>query len=503
VSVDYGVVGERTADEAEDDAKRTILVVKVEGCGAIMARCVKGKGRADPFAVKWLLDQLRRLGLGQVVLQADGEPAQRGYIKDVIEEAARASALGIAAAHTPPHDHQSNGGVEKAVRDVKDLVRSLRSSLMSRVGPVALESPVFEWLTLWAAELLTAARVGHDGMTAFRRLRGRPWEPSLAVFGEQVLARRPRALEQGDMEPRWDQVTYLGSRWGTAEHWIADEDGTARLVRAIRRKPMQERWSAERLARITGLPDEPLCREGGPAVALAPPPEVVPHPAHDLPAPRGTRGFHIREADLREHGFTHLCPKCDAIRQGRQIGTAHTPECRGRFRAIFEALGDSRVERAANRQGAGGAAEAPAADGAGEPGAPAQLPPSVAPPAPAAMDVTEPAAVEDDWMELADRLAARRGRGLQAPAAPGAPAVPAGPGSPAAPEDVVGELARSWEAVQRDRWEAIFGTGTEEDGAMLMAAQAPAASEQGEPTASVSAVKGQVGGLEGSRGRRE
>ena len=181
MSVDYGFVGERAGDDEEVDAKRTILVMKVEGCGAVMARCAKGKGRADPFAVKWLLDQLRRLGLGRVVLQADGEPAQRSYVKDVIEEAVRTSSLGIAAAHTPPHDHQSNGGVEKAVRDVKDLVRSLRSSLMSRVGPVAPESPAFEWLTLWAAELLTSARVGHDGMTAFRRLAplgaelGRVW----------------------------------------------------------------------------------------------------------------------------------------------------------------------------------------------------------------------------------------------------------------------------------------------------------------------------------------
>ena len=49
MSVDYGFVGERTGDDAEADAKRTILVVKVEGCGAIMARCVKGKGRADPL----------------------------------------------------------------------------------------------------------------------------------------------------------------------------------------------------------------------------------------------------------------------------------------------------------------------------------------------------------------------------------------------------------------------------------------------------------------------
>ena len=463
VSVDYGFVGERAGDDEEVDAKRTILVMKVEGCGAVMARCVKGKGRADPFAVKWLLDQLRRLGLGRVVLQADGEPAQRSYVKDVIEEAARTSSLGIAAAHTPPHDHQSNGGVEKAVRDVKDLVRSLRSSLMSRVGPVALESPVFEWLTLWAAELLTAARVGHDGMTAFRRLRGRSWEPSLAVFGEQVLARRPRALEQGDMEPRWDQVTYLGSRWGTAEHWVADEAGTARLVRAIRRKPMQERWSAERLARITGLPDEPLRSEGGPAVAPAPPLEVVPYPDQDVPAPRVTRGFHIREADLREHGFTRLCPKCDAIRTGRQVGTAHTPECRGRFRAIFEALGDSRVERAMSRQGAGGAMAAPAleeapagaADDAVEPDAPAQLPQSEAPLAPAGMEI------EDEWMDLARRMTGSRRR------------APAAPGAPAAPEDA-GEGGRS---------RSMSGVEEPAEDAMIMTAHALPSEEPARPSA--------------------
>jgi hypothetical protein len=418
VPVDYGCLGERAGDDEEVDAKRTILFMKVEGCGAVIARCVKGKGGAGPFAVKWLLDQLRRLGLGRVVLQGVGEPAQRSYVKDVIEEVTRTSSLGIAAAHTPPHDHRSNAGVEKAVRDVKELVRSLRSPLMTRVCPVALESPVFEWLTFWAAELMTAARVGHDGMTAFRRLRWRPWEPSLAMFGEQVLSRRPRALEQGDMEPRWDQVTYLGSRWGTAEHWVADEAGTARLVRAIRRKPMQQRRSAERLAGIKGLPDEPLRSEGGPAVAPAPPPEVVPYPDQDVPAPRVTRGFHIREADLREHVFTHLRPKRDAIRVGRQVGTAHTPEFRGRFRAIFEAFGDSRVERAMSRQGAGGAMAAPAledaptgaADGAVEPDAFAQLPQSDAPLAPAGMEVIDPAEIEDEWMDLARRMTGSRRR---------------------------------------------------------------------------------------------
>ena len=38
VSVDYGFVGERAGDDEEVDAKRTIVVMKVEGCGAVMAR---------------------------------------------------------------------------------------------------------------------------------------------------------------------------------------------------------------------------------------------------------------------------------------------------------------------------------------------------------------------------------------------------------------------------------------------------------------------------------
>ena len=67
----------------------------------------------------WLVAQLRRLGLGKCVLQADGEPAQRAFIKDVIEEANRVSGLGVAGAHSPAYDHRANGDVERAIREVK------------------------------------------------------------------------------------------------------------------------------------------------------------------------------------------------------------------------------------------------------------------------------------------------------------------------------------------------------------------------------------------------
>lgn len=191
ISVDYGFIPERSDGYRKRDALRTILVVKADGCGAVMAKRVSGKGREDPLAVGWLIDELRRLGLGRCILEEDGEPAQSGYVKDDIEEAARTSSLGIAAAHTPPHDHRENGSVEKAVRDVKHQIRVMRCALERRLGPISLHGALFEWLTISAAELLTGTRVGQDAMTAFRRWRGRPWEPRFAEFAEQVLARRP------------------------------------------------------------------------------------------------------------------------------------------------------------------------------------------------------------------------------------------------------------------------------------------------------------------------
>lgn len=109
---------------------------------------------------------------------------------------------------------ECNGSVQKAVRDMKDQIRVMRCALERHVGPAHLHGAWFEWLIVWAAELLTDARVGQDGMTAFRRLRGKQREPRLAGFAEQDLARRPEALLQVDAEPRWDHVTYLGSCWG-------------------------------------------------------------------------------------------------------------------------------------------------------------------------------------------------------------------------------------------------------------------------------------------------
>ncbi len=91
-------------------------------------------------------------------------------------------------------------------------------------------------------------------------MRGRIWEPRLAEFAEQVMARRPQARVHDDAEPRWDQTAYLGARWGTTELWVADASGAVRRVMTIRRMPLADRWSPEMVGQTIGVPDDPGCK---------------------------------------------------------------------------------------------------------------------------------------------------------------------------------------------------------------------------------------------------
>jgi hypothetical protein len=295
------------------------------------------------------VEQLRRLGVGRCVLQADGEPATRALVTDVIEEACASSELGVAGAHSPACDHRANGMVERAVREVKDQVRVMHCALSDKVGKVPSSNAVFDWLVIWAAEVLTGAQIGADGMTSYRRLRGRAWSPQIASFGEQVLARRARALVQGGLEPRWDPVTYLGSRWNSTEHYVSGADGLVYQVRAVRRVLEGQRWAAERVMEITGVPEDHARagREGLPQAQA----EAWPAAEEPEQPRRGVRGFHIRKEDMARHGYTRNCPRCDGYRTGRVTGTNHMEACRERFRKAFEEGGDGRVDRARQRIG--------------------------------------------------------------------------------------------------------------------------------------------------------
>ena len=111
--------------------------------------------------------------------------------------------------------------------------------------------------------------------------------------------------------------------------------------------PADQRWMPSRVKEIAGTPSRPNQELQVPPA----PPVVIPAPESELARPgRRRKTFMIERQDLREHGYTAGCGKCDAILQGREVGTAHSAACRSRFLEIFVSQGDGRVYRAQLRR---------------------------------------------------------------------------------------------------------------------------------------------------------
>ena len=88
--------------------------MKARPSGAVIARVVRGKGRLDPTAVQWAVAQLRRLGLGRCILQADGEPSQRVFTHDIIKGAGH-----LFTDHLDPLEASVKGYLDKRLPEVE------------------------------------------------------------------------------------------------------------------------------------------------------------------------------------------------------------------------------------------------------------------------------------------------------------------------------------------------------------------------------------------------
>ena len=139
------------------------------------------------------------------------------------------------------------------------------------------------------------------------------------------------------MQARWQQGIFIGVRVDTNEKLVATEEG-CHVAQSVRRKPLDERWSAEALEKIRGTPWEPIPK-GPDRTELPYPLEIRPDtPEAPQPAPEGPKAkvaekqFYIQKKDLEKHGYTAGCPACIVTRLNRpRQGSLHTQECRLRL----------------------------------------------------------------------------------------------------------------------------------------------------------------------------
>ena len=98
-------------------------------------------------------------------------------------------------------DHQSNGEIEVAVRELKRQIRALKSLTETKLGiQLKDDDPMLMWLPRHAAFLISRLRLGKDGKSAYSRQCGKTWRWPTIMFGERIMFRNVKSCAQG---PHW------------------------------------------------------------------------------------------------------------------------------------------------------------------------------------------------------------------------------------------------------------------------------------------------------------
>ena len=144
--------------------------------------------------------------------------------------------------------------------------------------------------------------MGENGKTVFEKIRGKRHRGEMLPFWCNVLYRVAGKVKGGNMQPRRVPGNWLGKRWSTDEHVVANEDGQVMKTRCVRRLTEESSWSAEGLDKVVGWPWDPAGNAfavGGIEGRFALP-EVPPAEPHE-PVPRRLK---IQQRHLERVGPT-------------------------------------------------------------------------------------------------------------------------------------------------------------------------------------------------------
>ena len=345
VSIDYGFFGApgELPSDAVGGAQMPVLVVRDRKSKALFSHLVPSKGVEHFYPEHALARDIRFLGYPSVVLKSDQERSIRAVAEAVKNSFAAREGVRVQLENSPKGDDhgKSNGEAEAAVEITQGLCRTYKDACEKGLGErIDPKSPLLGWLVEHAGSMYTLFshdETMKDGLTPFRRLKGRDWAVALPAWGETVDY---RVRTKHKLEPRWQAGIYCGVRLGTTEKIIATEDGVV-VVQSIRRKPKELRWDADLFKKAKGTPWAPQPKKAArPDEALELPaavaiePELPDEPATDVeagPKPELLKRVYLRQQDLDRHGYTASCPACDLIRVGiSREGVNHTEFCRSR-----------------------------------------------------------------------------------------------------------------------------------------------------------------------------
>ena len=174
----------------------------------------------NEYAVQSVSNELTYLGHKELILKSDGEHSILA-----LKEAIRAErGERIMMEKSPVVESKSNGVAENAVQQVQGQVRTIKHALEARIQAKLPEgSCIIPWLVMHAGRCISRYRVGKDGKTAYRRIKGKEFTQPIAEFGETVLYLKPGTKGINKLLCRWEKGVWLGVIDESGETFIGAE----------------------------------------------------------------------------------------------------------------------------------------------------------------------------------------------------------------------------------------------------------------------------------------
>ena len=221
----------------------------------------------ESWVANLVADDLTWPGYTHMTIKTDNEAALNALVVKAIEKVrARSSdkvdvaskideAQVIATEHPAPYESQSNGATEVGVRIVRGLFRTLKLCLEDRIGAYIPPShPVIAWLLEYTTMILNIKSKGQDGLTSWRRARGKDFHQMILGFCEVVLhklpSKGPQSAPDGNMGARWHGGgLFLGDCRIRNVHIIGTDNGIV-FTRSLMRRPVINRWNRDKVASL-------------------------------------------------------------------------------------------------------------------------------------------------------------------------------------------------------------------------------------------------------------
>ena len=114
------------------------------------------------------------------------------------------------------YDSQSNGGVEVGVQIVRGLFRTVKLCTEARLDKyIPVDHAIILWMLEHVCTIIDARQKGPDGLTAWSRVRGRPFNQRPVGFAEKVLYKLPMKGPSASPMATWGPNGATRFSWGT------------------------------------------------------------------------------------------------------------------------------------------------------------------------------------------------------------------------------------------------------------------------------------------------